>query len=260
MFFPFYVAAEIPSNLAIKRFRPSVWIPIIMVAWGVVCTLMGIVENFPGLLAARCALGFAEGGLFPGITYYITMWYRRHECGLRMAIFFSAATAAGAFGGLLARAIMEMDGTAGRPGWAWIFILEGVVTLAVALIAFFAMHDYPHTAKFLTTQEKEEVVRRLEHDRSALADEFHLKYFWHAVGDWKIWVHMLITIGIYTPLYSISIFMPTIVKGLGYSNTDAQLMSVPPYIVACAACISGGWYADRRGERGIFMIFFCCVA
>lgn len=69
IFFPFYVAAEIPSNMAMKRFRPSIWIPSIMVAWGVCCTLMGIVTNYGGLLAARSALGIAEGGLFPGITY-----------------------------------------------------------------------------------------------------------------------------------------------------------------------------------------------
>jgi MFS family permease len=69
IFFPFYVAAEIPSNMAMKRFRPSIWIPSIMVAWGICCTLMGIVKNYPGLMAARSALGIAEGGLFPGITY-----------------------------------------------------------------------------------------------------------------------------------------------------------------------------------------------
>lgn len=260
VFFPFYVAAEIPSNLAMKRFRPSIWIPSIMVAWGVCCMCMGFVHDFAGLIVTRCALGLAEGGLFPGITYYITMWYKRHECGLRMAIFFSAATAAGAFGGLLARGIMEMDGLGGKAGWAWIFIIEGLATIVVAFAAFFVMHDYPGTATFLTVREKEEVVRRLEHDRSALADEFHLKYFWHAVGDWKIWVHMFITIGIYTPLYSISIFLPTIVKNLGYDNEMAQLMTVPPYVVACVACITGGYLADKRRERGIFMIFFCVVA
>lgn len=82
-------------------------------------------------MAARAALGIAEGGLFPGVTFYITMWYRRHECGFRMAIFFSAATAAGAFGGLLARGITEMDGLGGLDGWAWIFILEGLLTFIV---------------------------------------------------------------------------------------------------------------------------------
>ena len=177
-----------------------------------------------------------------------------------MAIFFSAATAAGAFGGLLARGIIEMRGVGGRAGWAWIFIIEGIVTVFVALAAYWVMHDYPDTARFLTAEEKHEVQRRLEEDRSALADEFDLKYVKHAFSDWKIWVHMVITIGIYTPLYSISLFMPTIVKTLGYTNETAQLMTVPPYIAACICCISGGFLADRAGHRGLYMIFFCAVA
>jgi MFS family permease len=149
------------------------------------------------------------------------MWYRRHECGLRLAIFFSAATCAGAFGGLLARGIIELEGVGGLPGWAWIFILEGLLTFFVAIVAFFYMNDYPQTAKFLTEVEKKEISRRLEEDRSSLADEYGTKYFMHAIKDWKIWVHMFITFGIYTPLYSFSLFLPTIVKTLGYTNNQA---------------------------------------
>jgi len=89
-----------------------------MLAWGLVMTFMGFVHNFQGLVACRIFLGIAEGGLFPGVSYYITMWYRRHECGFRMALFFSAATIAGCFGGLLARGISEMDGIGGKAGWS----------------------------------------------------------------------------------------------------------------------------------------------
>lgn len=121
-----------------KKTRPSLWLTIIMMAWGVTMTLMGLVTSYAGLLACRMALGIAEGGLFPGVTFYITMWYRRHECGLRMAIFFSAATLAGAFGGLLARGITEMNGVGGKPGWAWIFILEGLVTVIVGKASFYS--------------------------------------------------------------------------------------------------------------------------
>jgi MFS family permease len=145
VFFPFYVAAEIPSNMMMKRFRPSVWLTVIMVFWSIMVICMGFVKNFGGLVGTRILLGVAEGGLFPGVTYYITMWYCRHECGLRMALFFSAATAAGAFGGLLARGIAEMDGLHGRSGWSWIFILEGILTLAVASVAYWAINDYPST-------------------------------------------------------------------------------------------------------------------
>jgi MFS family permease len=269
-------------------------------------------------MAARAALGIAEGGLFPGVTFYITMWYRRHECGFRMAIFFSAATAAGAFGGLLARGITEMDGLGGLEGWAWIFVLEGLLTFVVgkcscyshkspihpidsadtgtAVIAFFCMHDYPSTAKFLTAEEKVEVAHRLTQDRSSLADEYNTKYMFHALKDWKIWVHMFITIGIYTPLYSVSLFMPTIVKGMlqlspqtrGFpadrhvhrtwlhqrdssiddcrcsglipGSLQLTLLQVPPYVVACLFCISAGYVADKKQTRGIFMIGFILVA
>lgn len=99
------------------------------------------------------------------------------------------------------------------------------------------MHDYPETAKFLNDDEKHEVTRRLKLDRSSLADEFDMKFFWHALQDWKIWVHMFITIGIYTPLYSISLFMPTIVRGMGYTDNSAQLMTVRPQM---------GWHRRNR--------------
>ena len=122
------------------------------------------------------------------------------------------------------------------------------------------MQDYPATAKFLSNEEREEVTRRLEEDRSDLDDTFSMDYFWDAVKDWKIWVHMLITIGIYTPLYSISLFLPTIVKSFTTSNETAQLLTVPPYAVACIFCIGGGYMADRHGSRGLYMIGFCCVA
>lgn len=122
------------------------------------------------------------------------------------------------------------------------------------------MCDYPDTAKFLNAEEKQEIVRRLEEDRSVLSDQFDLKFMWDAFKDWKIYIHMLITIGIYTPLYSISVFMPTIVRGLGYTNEIAQLMTVPPYIVACLFTIGGGWAADKHGQRGIYMMAFCLVA
>jgi hypothetical protein len=134
-------------------------------------------------------------------------------------------------------------------------------TCATALFAYWAMYDYPDTAKFLSQEEKDEVLARLKRDRSSLADEFSMKYFWAAVKDWKIWVHMFITIGVYTGLYSYALFLPTIVRDLGtYNNHTSQLMTVPPYVVACIFCVGAGWYADKAGQRGIFMIFFMCMA
>lgn len=115
------------------------------------------------------------------------------------------------------------------------------------------MYDYSDTASFLTETEKDEVQRRLEEDRSFLDDSFKMKYFWDAIRDWKIWIHMFITIGIYSPLYSFSLFLPTIINEMGYSKEKAQLMSVPPYVLACACCITVNWLSDKHGQRGLYM-------
>jgi len=124
------------------------------------------------------------------------------------------------------------------------------------------MQDYPATAKFLTPEEREEVQARLKRDRSSLADEFDMKYFWQALKDWKIYCHMFITIFVYTALYSYSLFLPTIINELGISKTpeQSQLLTVPPYFVACLFCVAAGWYADKIGQRGIFMIGFMLIA
>ena len=143
VFFPTYVLAEVPSNMMIKRFSPALWITIIMFAWSVIVIGMGFVTSFGSLVAVRALLGLAEGGLFPGVSYYITLWYPRHECGLRLSLFFSAATAAGAFGGLLAAAIGKMAGVAGRPGWSWIFIIEGIITIFFAFFAYWIIVNSP---------------------------------------------------------------------------------------------------------------------
>ena len=128
-----------------KKVRPSLWLTAILLAWGLVMVCMGLVHNFKGLLVARVFLGIAEGGLFPGVTYFITMWYQRQEIGFRIALFFSAATAAGAFGGLFARGISEMAGDGGKAGWSWIFILEGILTLCVGSFSYWFINDYPAT-------------------------------------------------------------------------------------------------------------------
>lgn len=114
-----------------------------MFAWSACIIAQGFVRSYGGLMTTRALLGLFEGGFFPGINFYITQWYRRNECGLRMAIIFSFATLAGAFGGILARAIAEMDGLGGLQAWSWIFVVEGLASIVVAVAAYWAVCDYP---------------------------------------------------------------------------------------------------------------------
>lgn len=87
-----------------------------------------------------------------------------------------------------------------------------------------------------------------------------MKYVWQAIKDWKIYIHMLICMAGFCPIYSFSLFLPTIIKNMGYTANQAQLMTVPPYVVACFFTISASWVADRYKQRGVFMMGFQLVA
>lgn len=249
IFFVFYVICEVPSNMVMKAWRPSMWLPIIMIAWGAVMIGMGWVNNFASLFITRVFLGATEAGLFPGAAFFLTQWYRRYEINLRLSVFFSAATAAGCFGGLLARLINLMDGAAGLEGWRWIFILEGVATVVLAIASFWMLYDYPDTATFLSDAERAFVVRRLHLDNDGLSQEYKTKFIYDAFLDWKIYVFGLMFIFALTPVYSFSLFSPTLVANLGYTAGIAQLMSTPPYILAAITTLASGYYSDKYRMR-----------
>ncbi|KAI8985572.1 MFS general substrate transporter [Trametes punicea] len=242
IFFFSYSIFEVPSNVFLKRLRPSVWLSLLMLLWGVMMTVQGLVHNYGGLLA----------GLFPGVNYYLSCWYKRSEFGIRAALFFSAATVSGAFGGLLAAAISNMDGVGGKPAWAWIFIIEGLVTVVAGFMSFWIIQDFPDTAKFLSESERTLVIRRLQSDDqfSAAGESLRWHYIWRSVLDWKTWVGMLLYMGADGPLYAFSLFLPSIINQLGFKATPANLLTVPVYTLACIVTCVVGFIADRHGCRG----------
>jgi MFS family permease len=246
-----YALAEPITNILLKRLTPRIFFTAIIFLWGLIMTLMGLVHNYEGLLACRWFLGLAEAGLFPGVNYYLSCWYKRTELGVRAATFFSAAALAGSFGGLLAAAIATMDGIGGKPGWAWIFIIEGLATMFVGAFCWWMVFDWPDTARFLTPDDRIRLRRRLAQDKqSSTAEHYDKRHIYAALKDWKTWGYAFIYMGCLTPLYSFSLFLPTILRGMGHRGTKAQLLSVPPYAVAAVMTIFVGWFADRTRWRG----------
>ncbi|KAK7955957.1 uncharacterized protein PG986_005179 [Apiospora aurea] len=240
LYFVAYVVFEIPCNIILKRTSPRVWLPTLTIAWGVVATLLGIVQDMPGFFVARFFLGITESGLFPGVVYYFSMWYKRRERQYRISLFFSAASLAGAFGGVLAYGIGQMSGIVWANGWRWIFILF--------------IHNYPKTAKFLTEDERRHIHQRLTADSDATNDE---KFTWSAVSDalkdGNCWLYGL---GFHTmslPLYTLTLFMPTIISSLGYTAAKAQLLTVPPYAFAFLTSLALAVLSERTGQRALFI-------
>ncbi|KAG0369115.1 hypothetical protein BGZ54_000302 [Gamsiella multidivaricata] len=219
-----YVLFEVPSNICLKLVGPRIWISLVMLAWGGIMMAMAAVKNASGLLVARFFLGVAESGLFPGIVYLFSMWYTRNEQALRNGIFFSTATMAGAFGGVLAYGIAQMEGIRG-------------------------LHE---TARFLTKDEKELLLKRLRIDAGpATQTHFSWRQCRMVFKDWKVYMHMMIYILSTTPLYAFALFLPSIVVGFNLDALTTQIMTVPAYLIACVCTILWAFSSDRSKERGL---------
>ncbi|KAF7357748.1 hypothetical protein MVEN_00820700 [Mycena venus] len=227
MYFIPYCIFECPANLVLKRFLPSRWLPGITVVWGIIMTLMGLVKTYPQLVGVRICLGVAEAGLFPGVVYYLTLWYPRHMLQWRVGLFFGAASLAGAFGGALAFGISFMSGTRGLLGWSWIFILEGIATVVVGIVAFFVLVDFPATANFLTPEQRAYVVWRKKYDNSSVGEEenFEVRHLVEALTDWQVWVHMFNYMAIITNRKTFDVPLDTIDTSMSKSLRDYSVFA-----------------------------------
>ncbi|KAK7061707.1 MFS general substrate transporter [Favolaschia claudopus] len=294
VFYASYLLVEVPSNLVMKKVRPNRWIPFLVMTWGAVTTLTALVHNFGALIAIRLALGICEGGLLPGIILYLSTIYKPHEFQLRVGIFYASASLSGAFGGLLASAILNMDGIGNLAGWRWIFVLEGLATVLASFIAAYFLPASISEAKFLTEEEKEFALARFHRVETVtsttiesqvipselekgekgdietredvvspdsqskpvhLTDEkFEMYEVIRGLTDFQTWCTGVAYGGLIVSLYSFSLFLPTIVAGLGYSGKDAQLHTVPPYVPATVLTVIVAVMSDRLKWRGPFIL------
>lgn len=256
-----YILAELPSNLVLKKIGPRILLPTLCTLWGVVATLQSLIHNFGGLVACRLFLGLLEGGMFPGIVLYLSGFYLRHELQVRIALFFSAAAMSGAFSGLLAAAIIQMDGIAHLEGWRWIFILEGLFTVIFGICAGFVLPNTPQQVLGMTVEEKNYCARRLESDTVAKESlSISLTAMLSAFKSLHIWLVCLALFCNGTSLFGLAYFTPTIVEGLGYESTKAQLFTVPPFAVAFFVTMVAAYIADRYRVRGIAAVCTTCLA
>lgn len=156
-----YAVFEVPSNYLLKKLSPSRWISFLMFSWGAVTMCLGATSSFAGVTTVRFILGMFEAGLFPGLVYYLTFWYRTDERSIRVAFILASATLAGAFGGAIAFGVGHMNGTGGLSAWRWLFILEGIPSCLSSVLVFFFLPDYPETVKWLGEEERKLARSRL---------------------------------------------------------------------------------------------------
>ncbi|KAK7529842.1 major facilitator superfamily domain-containing protein [Phyllosticta citribraziliensis] len=264
IFFIPFILCEVPSNMILYKFaRPSIYIGSIVLAWGTIMTLTGIVQNYAGLLAIRFLLGIFEAGFLPGAILIISNWYLPNETQVRIALLYTSAATGGAFSGLLAFAIANMSGVAGLRGWRWIFIIEGIFTVAVAVMCFFLLCDTPALSSgWLDAEEIRYLELRQISRRAQMPSEykesdgghFNLKIFRDILFDCKIYLLTFASWSNAVPNYAMKFTMPSILTGMGYANSAAQLMTIPPYAIGAVSAFGFAIFADRTSWRYPFLV------
>ncbi|KAF4979162.1 hypothetical protein FZEAL_4590 [Fusarium zealandicum] len=250
IFFIPYVLLEVPSNILLKKFkRPSMYLGILTLSWGIIMTCTGLVQNFAGLMTTRVLLGIFEAGFFPGAIYLCSYWYMPKDLSTRISYFYCASALSGAFSGLLAAGIAKMDGVAGLEGWRWIFILEGLATVALGVACFFFLIDTPAlSTRWLDPEE----IRYLElsmfiKQGGGYREESNVRWkdIKMVLTNWRIYVQAYFLMCQSALSYGIKFTLPTITKAMGFSNTVAQLTSAPPYVAAAISAICFAKVSDR---------------
>ncbi|KAK4097324.1 MFS general substrate transporter [Parathielavia hyrcaniae] len=265
VFYIVYLLVEVPSNVILKRVGGKYYLPFLVCGFGLVSLCTAFVTSFEVLMVARVFLGIFEGGAMPGMAFFLSCFYKRNELLFRMGIYVSAASIAGAFGGLLATGLSRIPewGVASMriDRWRNIFFFEGLITIIVGVVAPVWMPTTPGGAHFLGERERRIAAERLIRESKANPNT---AVTWRDLRQAVLCIHnYTCALGFFLiniTVQGLSVFMPTILKDLGWTDTKAQLMSVPPYVAACLVAIAIAYGSDKTQQRGIWLAAFSCLA
>ncbi|KAJ7287183.1 major facilitator superfamily domain-containing protein, partial [Mycena rebaudengoi] len=255
-----YFVPQLPSNLVLRKVGPRKLLTFCVIAWGSVELAMGFVPNWQWLSFLRALLGVLEAGFFPSLVYIISLWYRRHEVQTRLAIFYVLAIVLGGFSAFFAYALSLLSGTLDIPGWAWIFIIEGAITIAFGTLAWVFVPGLPHLNNFLSPEETSIVLGRVETDRGdSLPDILTGRKFAQSF-DWRVGAYAVMFLCATISTYGIGFFLTLILRGLGWSVADSLLLSAPPFIFAGVSTVIFSLLSDHYRQRAIFIAIQACAA
>jgi ACS family tartrate transporter-like MFS transporter len=249
IFFLGYCLFEIPSNIILERVGARLWISRIMVTWGLISAALMFVRTPAAFYLLRFLLGVAEAGFFPGVIYYLSLWYPAVHRARAIAAFMSAVPVAGLIGGPLSGALLELDGLHGLAGWQWLFLLEGLPAVVLGTSVLFYLKDRPETTQWLTPAERDWLVETLAAERKAclLRPNIHV-----ALTDITVWKLGFIFLLVAAGFYGYSFWAPLVIKSLtGLSNFKVGLVLGAISAVTIVGMLLNGYHSDRTGERAI---------
>jgi ACS family tartrate transporter-like MFS transporter len=244
IFFVSYAIFQIPATVFLERVGARRAVALIMAAWGLVSAGTAFVTEPTGFYAARFLLGAAEAAFFPGMILYLTFWFPSEYRARFTAIFMAAIPLSSTFGAPLSGLLLGLEGTHGLRGWQWLFLIEGLPACALAFAVLKFLPDGPAQATFLSNAEKQTIARRLAAERPEAPPSI-----WPSLYDPRVLLLGLAGTGINAAIFGNQLWLPQIVKSLGYSNLTTGFIIALPYMIGFPIMLGVARSSDRRGER-----------
>jgi D-galactonate transporter len=259
IFFVAYFFLEVPSNLMLERFGARRWIARIMFTWGLISGATAFVRGETSFYAVRVLLGIAEAGFFPGIIFFLTLWFPAVYRARIIGYFMAAIPLSTVIGAPISGLLLGLDGMLGLKGWQWLFILEAVPALLLSFVVYAYLTDRPDEAEWLPADERDWLVARLrqEHATREAARGYSVA---EALADPKVLALSVVYFGATATNYGLSFFLPQIVKAFGVSNAQAGLITALPYVAGTIAIVWWPRHSDQKLERRFHLAAALLVA
>jgi len=249
VFFLGYCLFEVPSNLVLHRVGARRWISRIMISWGAIAAAMMFVRTAPTFYVLRFLLGTAEAGFFPGVVYYLSLWYPEGQRASAIASFMTAVPVSGVIGGPLSGALLSLKGSFGLAGWQWLFLVEGIPAILLGIIVLVYLTDRPETADWLSSAEKDWLVTRLAVERTSRNGALRIGIF-AALTNPTIWHLGIIFLFAAIGFYGYSFWAPLVVKSLTRSSDlGVGLILGAISAVTVISMMLNGAHSDHADER-----------
>jgi len=251
IFFLGYAIFEVPSNIMMHRFGARAWLARIMITWGVVAAGFAYVETEASFLTLRFFLGLCEAGFFPGIIYYLTFWFSSSRRSTVMGLFYMGAPLSLIFGSPISGLLLDMDGILNFHGWQWMFLVEGLLAVAVGIWSIWYLVDRPQDASWIPDDEKQALIAEIqdEDNNKPKGNVSPLK----VLGNPKVLFLCAIYFTVQLSVYGVTFYLPTQVAALlgKKVGTMVGIVSVIPWSCALIATVIIPRYSDQSGKRGI---------
>lgn len=261
VFFLGYFLFEVPSNLILYRVGARLWIARVMVTWGILSAASAFATGPHSFYALRFLLGAAEAGFFPGIIFYLNLWFPARHRAVAAAAFMAAAPLSNAIGSPISGAIMELKAYAGLSNWQWIYVLEGAPAILLGFVVLKVMTDRPEGATWLAAEERNWLLETLRAESATLgARSEHIRDVAQALRDPRVLALSLIYLGTSAGLYALGIWSPLILRQFGFAPFETGLINIVPSAAALLVMMAWARHSDQTMERTWHVILPCVAA